>query len=209
METGWSQRCGTRVRLPWSPPIHLRAASTARLNVHASVAQLVERRTENPGVVSSTLTLGTIINTAVAQLEERDATNVEVAGSSPASGTTFASGACHETTNEVVSKTLGGLAHLVQSNRLLPGRRSVRVRGPPPALRTFITARNSRPAMSNVSLFNSPIAQLVERLTVNQEDEGSKPSLGANFMPSSSNGLGHQAFNLSNAGSTPAGGTMS
>ena len=48
----------------------------------ASVAQLVEQRTENPRVVGSIPTGGTI-HADLAHLVERDLAKVEVAGSSP------------------------------------------------------------------------------------------------------------------------------
>ena len=48
----------------------------------ASVAQLVEQRTENPRVVGSIPTGGTIY-ADLAHLVERDLAKVEVAGSSP------------------------------------------------------------------------------------------------------------------------------
>ena len=48
---------------------------------YASVAQLVEQRTENPRVVGSIPTGGTIAD--LAHLVERDLAKVEVAGSSP------------------------------------------------------------------------------------------------------------------------------
>ena len=48
----------------------------------ASVAQLVEQRTENPRVVGSIPTGGTIY-ADLAHLVERDLAQVEVAGSSP------------------------------------------------------------------------------------------------------------------------------
>ncbi len=48
----------------------------------ASVAQLVEQRTENPRVVGSIPTGGTI-SADLAHLVERDLAKVEVAGSSP------------------------------------------------------------------------------------------------------------------------------
>ena len=50
--------------------------------VSASVAQLVEQRTENPRVVGSIPTGGTI-SADLAHLVERDLAKVEVAGSSP------------------------------------------------------------------------------------------------------------------------------
>ena len=49
---------------------------------YASVAQLVEQRTENPRVVGSIPTGGTI-SADLAHLVERDLAKVEVAGSSP------------------------------------------------------------------------------------------------------------------------------
>ena len=49
----------------------------------ASVAQLVEQGTENPRVVGSIPTGGTIINADLAHLVERNLAKVEVAGSSP------------------------------------------------------------------------------------------------------------------------------
>ena len=50
--------------------------------LYASVAQLVEQRTENPRVVGSIPTGGTK-NADLAHLVERDLAKVEVAGSSP------------------------------------------------------------------------------------------------------------------------------
>ena len=49
--------------------------------LYASVAQSVEQRTENPRVVGSIPTGGTIAD--LAHLVERDLAKVEVAGSSP------------------------------------------------------------------------------------------------------------------------------
>ena len=49
--------------------------------LYASVAQLVEQRTENPRVVGSIPTGGTIAD--LAHLVERDLAKVEVAGSIP------------------------------------------------------------------------------------------------------------------------------
>ena len=49
---------------------------------HASVAQLVEQRTENPRVVGS-IPIGGTIYADLAHLVERDLAKVEVAGSSP------------------------------------------------------------------------------------------------------------------------------
>ena len=49
----------------------------------ASVAQLVEQGTENPRVVGSIPTGGTISFADLAHLVERDLAKVEVAGSSP------------------------------------------------------------------------------------------------------------------------------
>ena len=51
--------------------------------LYASVAQLVEQGTENPRVVGSIPTGGTIINADLAHLVERNLAKVEVAGSSP------------------------------------------------------------------------------------------------------------------------------
>ena len=59
------------------------------LGLFASVAQLVEQRTENPRVVGSIPTGGTItekkfsVFADLAHLVERDLAKVEVAGSSP------------------------------------------------------------------------------------------------------------------------------
>ena len=58
------------------------------LGLFASVAQLVEQRTENPRVVGSIPTGGTITerdlgSADLAHLVERDLAKVEVAGSSP------------------------------------------------------------------------------------------------------------------------------
>ena len=66
-------------RLDGSRPIFLK---------HASVAQLVEQGTENPRVVGSIPTGGTIAeresrSADLAHLVERDLAKVEVAGSSP------------------------------------------------------------------------------------------------------------------------------
>ena len=58
----------------------IRVANPSNLNF-ASVAQLVEQRTENPRVVGSIPTGGT--NADLAHLVERDLAKVEVAGSSP------------------------------------------------------------------------------------------------------------------------------
>ena len=61
----------------------LRAADKSLfLSLHASVAQLVEQGTENPRVVGSIPTGGTI-NADLAHLVERNLAKVEVAGSSP------------------------------------------------------------------------------------------------------------------------------
>ena len=54
----------------------------SRHSQNASVAQLVEQRTENPRVVGSIPTGGTK-NADLAHLVERDLAKVEVAGSSP------------------------------------------------------------------------------------------------------------------------------
>ena len=51
--------------------------------LYASVAQLVEQRTENPRVVGSIPTGGTTSFADLAHLVERDLAKVEVAGSSP------------------------------------------------------------------------------------------------------------------------------
>ena len=56
-------------------------SSPIRVARNASVAQLVEQRTENPRVVGSIPTGGTIAD--LAHLVERDLAKVEVAGSSP------------------------------------------------------------------------------------------------------------------------------
>ena len=56
-------------------------SSPIRVARYASVAQLVEQRTENPRVVGSIPTGGTIAD--LAHLVERDLAKVEVAGSSP------------------------------------------------------------------------------------------------------------------------------
>ena len=56
-------------------------SSPIRVARNASVAQLVEQRTENPRVVGSIPTGGT--NADLAHLVERDLAKVEVAGSSP------------------------------------------------------------------------------------------------------------------------------
>ena len=52
-------------------------------HLFASVAQLVEQRTENPRVVGSIPTGGTTSYADLAHLVERDLAKVEVAGSSP------------------------------------------------------------------------------------------------------------------------------
>ena len=54
----------------------------SRHSLFASVAQLVEQRTENPRVVGSIPTGGTI-SADLAHLVERNLAKVEVAGSSP------------------------------------------------------------------------------------------------------------------------------
>ena len=64
-------RWRSRVRAPLPSP------------TYASVAQLVEQGTENPRVVGSIPTGGTIINADLAHLVERNLAKVEVAGSSP------------------------------------------------------------------------------------------------------------------------------
>ena len=51
--------------------------------LYGGVAQLVEQGTENPRVVGSIPTGGTIINADLAHLVERNLAKVEVAGSSP------------------------------------------------------------------------------------------------------------------------------
>ena len=56
-------------------------SSPIRVARYASVAQLVEQRTENPRVVGSIPTGGTTAD--LAHLVERDLAKVEVAGSSP------------------------------------------------------------------------------------------------------------------------------
>ena len=56
-------------------------SSPIRVASFASVAQLVEQGTENPRVVGSIPTGGTIAD--LAHLVERDLAKVEVAGSSP------------------------------------------------------------------------------------------------------------------------------
>ena len=56
-------------------------SSPIRVARNASVAQLVEQGTENPRVVGSIPTGGTIAD--LAHLVERDLAKVEVAGSSP------------------------------------------------------------------------------------------------------------------------------
>ena len=58
-------------------------SSPIRVANFASVAQLVERGTENPCVVGSIPTGGTNIWADLAHLVERDLAKVEVAGSSP------------------------------------------------------------------------------------------------------------------------------
>ena len=65
-----------------SSPIRVAIKSTAPL-LYASVAQLVEQGTENPRVVGSIPTGGTILSADLAHLVERDLAKVEVAGSSP------------------------------------------------------------------------------------------------------------------------------
>ena len=60
--------------------------------LYASVAQLVEQGTENPRVVGSIPTGGTI-SADLAHLVERDLAKVEVAGSSPVIRSIFIDGA--------------------------------------------------------------------------------------------------------------------
>ena len=64
-----------------SSPIRVAKVFTVT-RLYASVAQLVEQRTENPRVVGSIPTGGTI-SADLAHLVERDLAKVEVAGSSP------------------------------------------------------------------------------------------------------------------------------
>ena len=64
-----------------SSPIRV-AISVEVKGIYASVAQLVEQRTENPRVVGSSPTGGTIF-ADLAHLVERHLAKVEVAGSSP------------------------------------------------------------------------------------------------------------------------------
>ena len=64
-----------------SSPIRVAIINTAPL-LYASVAQLVEQGTENPRVVGSIPTGGTI-SADLAHLVERHLAKVEVAGSSP------------------------------------------------------------------------------------------------------------------------------
>ena len=77
------------VNLSHDGEVHL-SGDKAKLNlaIFASVAQLVEQRTENPRVVGSIPTGGTIYRDLsrfadLAHLVERDLAKVEVAGSSP------------------------------------------------------------------------------------------------------------------------------
>ena len=63
-----------------SSPIRVAKVFTVT-RLYASVAQLVEQRTENPRVVGSIPTGGT--NADLAHLVERHLAKVEVAGSSP------------------------------------------------------------------------------------------------------------------------------
>ena len=69
----------------WYPAARRRAPAGTR--VRAEIAQLVEHATENRGVASSNLALGTNhlvgIRAEVAQLVERNLAKVEVAGSNP------------------------------------------------------------------------------------------------------------------------------
>ena len=60
----------------------IRVANIVQPLLYASVAQLVEQGTENPRVVGSIPTGGTI-SADLAHLVERDLAKVEVAGSSP------------------------------------------------------------------------------------------------------------------------------
>ena len=59
------------------------------LRPSAGIAQLVEQRTENPRVGSSTLPPGTIFWAEIAQLVERITRNDEVRGSIPRFGSTL------------------------------------------------------------------------------------------------------------------------
>ena len=70
----------------------------------ASVAQLVEQGTENPRVVGSIPTGGTIFQADLAHLVERDLAKVEVAGSSPVIRSIFFVG---KITNTVIISTYG------------------------------------------------------------------------------------------------------
>jgi hypothetical protein len=70
---------------------HERGRSAEAIELRAEVAQLVEHRPEEAGVVSSILTLGTspavvaesVLRAEVAQLVEHHLAKVRVAGSSP------------------------------------------------------------------------------------------------------------------------------
>ena len=65
-----------------STPIRIATFDIQHPLLYASVAQLVEQRTENPRVVGSIPTGGTI-SADLAHLVERHLAKVEVAGSSP------------------------------------------------------------------------------------------------------------------------------
>ena len=70
-----------------------------RRGLRAEIAQLVEHATENRGVASSNLALGTIspgaaLRAEVAQLVEHHLAKVRVAGSSPVFRSIFLSGTC-------------------------------------------------------------------------------------------------------------------
>ena len=66
-----------------SSPIRVAIFYNTAPLLYASVAQLVEQGTENPRVVGSIPTGGTIFYADLAHLVERDLAKVEVAGSSP------------------------------------------------------------------------------------------------------------------------------
>ncbi len=77
--------------------------------LYASVAQLVEQGTENPRVVGSIPTGGTI-SADLAHLVERDLAKVEVAGSSPVIRSNKKTGTKEENRTRFNSKHFGAIA---------------------------------------------------------------------------------------------------
>ena len=151
--------------------------------LHASVAQLVEQRTENPRVVGSIPTGGTIpvkletrhiqfYNPAdLAHLVERDLAKVEVAGSSP-----------------VIRSICGGLAqlgeHLPYKQRVIGSSPIVSTNGPVVQLVRTLACHargrgfESHPGRHLVYTRFASVAQLVEQGTENPRVVGSIPTGG-------------------------------